>query len=75
MVKPQLPQSVELVFPEDVLRIIYSYVSHIKKPPSTETSPSLEKELRKIQAKAYKGKSAMYMTELDYFILDRYDCY
>jgi hypothetical protein len=75
MVKPQLPESVELVFPEDVLRIIYSYVSHIKKTPSTESSPSLEKELRKIQNKAYKGKNALYMKDFDDFVLDRYDCY
>ena len=38
-------------------------------PPKTP-SPSLQRELAKIQKICLKGKSAMYMNELDDFCLD-----
>ena len=73
MVKVKLPEEFTYIFPLDILRIIDSYLPHIKKEPSPKTSPSLERELRKIQSKAYKGKSTMYMQDLEDFILDRCD--
>ena len=73
MVKVKLPEEFTYIFPLDILRIIDSYLPHIKKEPSPKTSPSLERELRKIQSKSYRGKSPMYMRDLDDFILDRCD--
>lgn len=74
MVKPQLPEDIQLLFPLELVRLIHSYVPHVKKVPSPKTSPSLQKELTKIQSKCFKGKSTMYMREFDDFVLDRYDC-
>jgi len=74
MVKPRLPYEVEQSLPQDVVNVIYSYVPHIKKV-SPKSSPSLQKELTRIQSKNLRGKSPEYMRDLDDFILDRYDCY
>ena len=70
MVKVKLPDEFTYIFPLDILRIIDSYLPHLKKPPIPKTSPSLERELRKIQSRPYRGKSPMYMHDLDDFILD-----
>jgi len=74
MVKPCLPEEVELLFPVELVRLIQSYVPHYPKKPSPKTSPSLQRELTRIQSMCFKGKSTMYMRDLDDFILDRYDC-
>jgi len=74
MVKPRLPEQIELIFPVELVRIINSYVPHLDKVPSPKTSPSLQRELTRIQGKSLAGKNAMYMRDLDDFILDRYDC-
>jgi hypothetical protein len=58
--------------PADVLRVIYSYVPHKPKVKTPEGSPSLQKELSRIQSKFLSGKSAMFMYELDDFMLDGY---
>jgi hypothetical protein len=70
MVKPHLPESIEKSLPRDVVNYIYTFVPHMEKTPTPKTSPSLEKQLRRIQAISLKGKSSMYMNELDDFILD-----
>lgn len=70
MVKPLLPEHISKMFPVDVVKNIYSFVPHLVKIPSPKGSPSLERELRRIQSKCFKGKSAMYMNELDDFVLD-----
>ena len=74
MVKPQLPEEVQLLLPEVLVWLINSYVPHLPKKPSPKSSPSLEKELTRLQNCKLKGKSAMYMYDLDDFVLDRYDC-
>ena len=65
--------------PVDVIRVIYSFVPH--KPssktgtPNTQSphnSPSLQKELSRLQTKFLSGKSAMFMYELEDFVLDGY---
>lgn len=67
--RPKLPPSIENLFPEDVLSHIYSYVPHTpKKKP--KHSPSLQKELHKIQNVHLSGKSGMYMRDLLEFCLD-----
>jgi hypothetical protein len=75
MVKPRLPKHVEFLFPVELVRIINSYVPHLEKVPNPRTSPSLQRELTRIQGKHLAGKNAMYMRDLDDFILDNYDCY
>ena len=66
--KPQLPTQIKLLFPIEIVHIIQSYVPYMD-PPKTP-SPSLQRELAKIQKICLKGKSAMYMNELDDFCLD-----
>ena len=78
MVKPILPREIAHIFPLDVVRVIYSYVPHSPKVSPTSSpysAPSFEKELFRLQSKALKGKSAMYLKDFDDFLLDRYDCY
>ena len=75
MVKPQLPEQIALLLPDDVLRIINSYTPHLPKTPSPKTSPSLQRELTRIQSASCKGKSTMYMRDLDDFLLDKHDQY
>jgi len=74
MVKPELPEDIQLLFPIELVRLINSFVPHYPKKVSPKTSPSLQKELTRIQSKCFRGKSSMYMMEFDDFILDRYDC-
>lgn len=74
--KPQLPPEIERMLPENVLKRIYEFVPHLPKAkPSPKlqctVSPSMERDLRLIQHKLLKGKSEMYLRELDDFVLDR----
>jgi hypothetical protein len=73
MVKPQLPEDVQMLLPLELVRLIDSFVPHIKKTPTPKTSPSLQRELMRIQTKNLRGKSPTYMRGLDDFVLDRYD--
>lgn len=66
--RPKLPSEVEQRLPEEIVKHIYSFVPYPKKPKIKE-SPSLQKELTKIQSAELKGKSAMYMRGLDDFCL------
>ena len=67
----KLPYPLEQRFPVDVVRLIYSYL-----PPNPvrkytfPTSPSLQRELYRIQLLHLRGKSTMYMKTLDEFVLD-----
>jgi len=70
MVKPHLPETIEKIFPENVIRYIYTFVPHLEKIPTPKTSPSLEKQLRRIQTISLKGKGSMYMQDLEDFVLD-----
>jgi hypothetical protein len=74
MVKPRLPYEIEQSLPQDVVNVIYSYVPHVKKV-SPKSSPSLQKELTRIQSMNLRGKSPDYMRGLDDFVLDRYYCH
>ena len=69
MQKPELPPAIASKFPPDVLRLIYSFVPRPSKPKSTPVSPALEKDLRRIQARALGGKSEMFLRDLEDFIL------
>ena len=71
--KPVLPAHIEAVIPDDVLRIIYAFVPHFPKQkkvsPKWSVSPNMERDLRIIQQSTLKGKSDMYLRDLDDFIL------
>lgn len=69
--KPKLPSDVEYLLPEDVVRYLYTFVPHYeKKKKSPPPSPSLQKELLRIQTKSFKGKNEMYMYDFMDFVLD-----
>ncbi len=67
--RPKLPREIELMLPSELVHVIYQYVPHMKKE-SPRHSPSLQKELQKIQTSHLKGKSATFMKDLDDFCLD-----
>lgn len=71
--KPTLPLTIENRLPDDVLRMIYTYVPHFPKQkkvsPKWTVSPSMERDLRMIQQSTIKGRNEMYMRDLDDFIL------
>jgi len=67
--RPKLPGAIEDDLPDYVLGIIYSYVPHTKRPKK-EHSPSLQRELERIQHIQLKGKTANYMKGFSNFCLD-----
>jgi len=67
--KPKLPSVLEEMLPEDVVNHIYKFVPHNKKIKK-EHSPSLQKELMRIQTVTLRGKSADFMRGLGAFCLD-----
>ena len=67
--RPRLPREIELMLPSELVHVIYQYVPHMKKE-SPHHSPTLQKELRKIQTLSLKGKSQTFMKDLDDFCLD-----
>jgi hypothetical protein len=67
--RPKLPPEIEQTLPEDIVRHIYSFVPHIRERKPTH-SPSLQKELERIQSCNIKGKTETYMKGLDDFCLD-----
>lgn len=67
--KPKLPRSVEESLPEDIVGVIYSFVPHMNRRKK-QHSPSLQKELERIQNTQLKGKSGNYMKGLSGFCLD-----
>ena len=69
--KPHLPPEVEALFPVAIVKHIESFVPHTPKPKKTPpVTPEMERDLRRIQAKLLKGKSQMYMRDLEDFILE-----
>jgi hypothetical protein len=66
MVKPRLPPEIQAILPSDVIHIIQSFVPHL--PPTPKPSPSLQRELQKIQKTG--SNNAMYLKGFDDFILD-----
>lgn len=65
--KPRLPKEVELFFPSDIVRYIYTYIPHlVKKDP---ISPSLLKQLMKLQFNKRCDNSTMYLKGFDDFVL------
>jgi hypothetical protein len=75
MVKPRLPEHLEKALPAELVHIIYSFIPHFprKTPPPSPPfyASTLKNDLMKIQGKPYRGKSPMYLFELEDFVLDR----
>jgi len=72
--KPHLPPQIEAILPDDIVRLINSYVPHLRKEKKTlgypcKISPNMERDLRLLQNKVLKGKSDMYLRGLDDFVL------
>lgn len=72
--KPHLPPQIEAILPDDIVRLINSFVPHLRKekkstPYPFKVSPNMERDLRLLQNKALKGKSDMYLRDLDDFVL------
>lgn len=66
--KPQLPDQIRLKFPPEIVHVISSYVPHL--PPKKYPSPSLQRELKRLQVSPLRGKNSMYLKDFDDFVLD-----
>jgi len=58
------------ILPDDLIYVVYTFLPRPAKKKKEPVSPSLQKELTKIQSVVLKGKSGMYMRDLDDFCLD-----
>lgn len=63
-----LPQAVKDKLPDDIVNLILSYLP--KKKKKGHISPSLQRELEKLQKLTLKGKCGMYLREFGDFSLD-----
>lgn len=70
MIKSSPAYVLEPILPLDLVYVIHSYLPKPVKPKKKEVSPSLQKELQKIQSIELKGKNAMYMKDFEDFVLD-----
>lgn len=66
--KPELPKEIQKLFPVEIIRHIRSFVPHT--PKSIPPSPSLLRELERIQRSPLRGKNEMYLRTFDDFILE-----
>jgi hypothetical protein len=72
--KPQLPECLCALIPDDVLGVINSFVPHLPKPKKEKRkdkslSPDAQRDLRLIQQRAMRGVDPMYLRDLEDFIL------
>lgn len=65
MGKPRLPREVELLFPAEIVKEIYKFVPKLPKP--SLPSPSLQRELERLQRSP--KRNAMDLYGLDDFVL------
>jgi hypothetical protein len=63
-----LPQEIKDKIPDDIVNLILTYLP--KKKKRGHISPSIQRELEKLQKITLKGKSAMYLKEFDAFSLN-----
>jgi hypothetical protein len=68
--REKLPTAIEQRLPEEIVRHIYSFLPYPSKKKTPAQSPSLQKELRRIQTTPMKGTSAMFLKDLEPFCLD-----
>jgi hypothetical protein len=62
-----LPQAVKDKLPDDIVNLIMSYLP--KKKKKGHISPSLQRELEKLQKLSLKGMKSTYLREFDAFAL------
>lgn len=68
-----LPHSccvLEAILPSDVVSVIKSFLPYSSKKKKNDVSPSLQRELKRIQSTTLKGKSGMYLKDFEDFCLD-----
>jgi len=70
MPRESLPREVQEIFPVELVRIIHSFIPHPKKKKEQPVSPSLQKELHRIQTIGLRNVPAMYMKGLIDFCID-----
>jgi hypothetical protein len=58
------------ILPDDLIYVINSFLPRPSKKKKQQVSPSMQKELIKIQSITLKGKNNMYMRNLEDFCLD-----
>jgi hypothetical protein len=63
--RPRLPKEIELLFPSEIVTNIYRFVPKLPKP--IPISPSLQRELEKLQRSP--KRSSMDLYGLDDFVL------
>ncbi len=67
--RPQLPAEIAALFPKSVVDLIHSFVPKNPKPKTPMPSPAMDRDLRRIQNTILKGKSEMFLRDLEDFIL------
>ena len=78
--KPELPPEIASIFPNEIVDLIYTFVPHLPRkyktgsPQICSYSLQMERDLRVLQGKTYspktKGKTGMYLYDLEEFVLD-----
>jgi hypothetical protein len=63
-----LPQEVKDKLPDDIVNLIMTYLP--KKKKKGHVSPSLQRELEKLQKLTLKGMNGMYLREFSAFVMD-----
>jgi hypothetical protein len=63
-----LPQEVKDKLPDDIVNLIMTYLP--KKKKKGHISPSLQRELEKLQKLTLKGMNGMYLREFSAFVMD-----
>jgi hypothetical protein len=58
------------ILPRDVVDVIDSFIPRPVKKKKEQISPSMQKELHKLQTITLKGKNGMYMRDFEEFCLD-----
>jgi len=70
MLKTSPAYVLEPILPLDLIYQIHTFLPKQAKSKKKEVSPSFQKELQKIQSIELKGKTGMYMRDLEDFLLD-----
>lgn len=70
MIEQSPAYMLERILPRDVINVIQTFVPSYPKKKKLNVSPSMQKELKRIQYTNLKGKNDMYLRDLDDFCLD-----
>ena len=67
--KPELPIQIQDLLSPDVICHIQRFVPHLPKKKTPPASPSLQRELERLQRSPLRGINEMYLKGFDDFIL------